>query len=343
MQKLNTKYDLILFYFTRPNDNIELRDNILKLSMSQVYSGQIEDGTYLKRIPKYWKLLKNLRKRRVEKFYFFGADFQFLFPFLRKKKKYLELGDLRLVDAKGLKKWLLDFYEKICLKNLTMLILTSEHHYSDYFEKYISKDNVLILRNKLENHPALNKLKREIVEIAKEDKIKIGLFGFIRYERATDMLLNFMEEHADKYELHISGIPLTKYTTSFMESLQIEHKNVFWYGSYLYPDGLENVYKKAHITFVVYDNYFENVRKAIPNKLYESTLFNKPILAACNTEFGKEVVKKGIGTQIPIDSYTDFETAILKISKEQIEKWSMTMSKIPKDQIFDNSQYLEQI
>ncbi len=93
----------------------------------------------------------------------------------------------------------------------------------------------------------------------------------------------------------------------------------------------------------MYDNSFENVRTSIPNKLYESTLFNKPILAACNTEFGKEVVKNGIGTQIPIDSYTDFETAILKISKERIEKWSINMSKIPEDQSLTNSYYFERI
>ena len=97
------------------------------------------------------------------------------------------------------------------------------------------------------------------------------------------------------------------------------------------------------MTFVVYDNSSQNVRKAISNKLYERTLFNKPILAACNTEFGQEVVKNKIGTQIPIDSYTDLENAILKISKEQIKKWSINMSKIPEDQIFDKGQYLEQI
>ena len=194
MQELNKKYDLILFYFTRTWDNEELRSYFFELSMDQVYFGQIEDGTYLNRIPKYIKLLRNLRKNRTEKFYFFGADFQFLFPFLSNKNIYLELGDLRLVDVKGLKKRLFGYYEKICLKNLTKLILTSEHHYSDYFKKYISKNNVVIIRNKLENHPTLNKLKREIVKIGNEDKIKIGLFGMIRYERATDKILNFIKE-----------------------------------------------------------------------------------------------------------------------------------------------------
>lgn len=97
------------------------------------------------------------------------------------------------------------------------------------------------------------------------------------------------------------------------------------------------------MTFVEYPHSFNNVSKLTPNKLYKSTLFNKPILAACNTEFGKEILKNKIGTQIPIDSYTDFETSILKISIEQIEKWSIKMFKIPEDQIFDNSQYLEQI
>jgi len=343
MQELNKKYDLILFYFKRPSDSEELRPYIFELSMDQVYSGKIEDGKYLNRIPKYIKLLRNLRKNKAERFYFFGADFQFFFPFLSNKKIYLELADLRLADLKWLNKRLIDYYEKICLKNLTKLILTSEHHYSAYFKKYISKNNVVIIRNKLENHPTLNKLEREIVKIGNEDKIKIGLFGMIRYERVTDKILNFIKDHSDKYELHISGIPLTKYTQSFMKSLQTKHENIFWYGSFLYPDGLESIYKKVHMTFVVYDNSFENVRTLIPNKLYESTLFNKPILAACNTEFGKEVVKNRIGTQIPIDSYTDFENAILKISKERIEKWSINMSKIPENQIFDNDQFLEQI
>ncbi len=70
------------------------------------------------------------------------------------------------------------------LKNLTKLILTSEHHYSDYFKNYISKNNVIIIRNKLENHPTLNKLKREIVKIGNEDKIKIGLFGIYKIRKS---------------------------------------------------------------------------------------------------------------------------------------------------------------
>jgi len=81
MQELNKKYDLILFYFTRPSDSEELRSYIFELSMDQVYAGKIEDGKYLNRIPKYIKLLRNLRMNRAEKFYFFGADFNFSFLF----------------------------------------------------------------------------------------------------------------------------------------------------------------------------------------------------------------------------------------------------------------------
>ena len=129
------------------------------------------------------------------------------------------------------------------------------------------------MRNKLPRNMKLVKFNSHTQRIS--DKICIGLFGILRYKRIIEFLLKFIESNSNRYELIIYGKPSGDISYQRLEELG-RKPNIHWMGSYNYPDQLEMIYNKININFVVYDNRYENVRMAIPNKLYESILFNRP-------------------------------------------------------------------
>lgn len=337
---LSKKYDINLYYITRISDNEILRESTFAFVKSANHVATIENGKYINRIFTYFKFLLILKKRATKKIYFFGADFQFFFFFL-KNKIYLEIGDLRIVDMKGLKKKLFTAYDKYSLKHVSKLILTSEHHFSDYYNLYVDNDKVLILRNRLEKNQTLISYDRKLSEI--KEKIKIGLFGMLRYDVPMDFLIEFIIKHKEKYELVIYGIPFGKYSINYLEKLDRHNNNISWNGKYLYPDDLGEIYSKIDLSFVVYDNAFENVKTAIPNKLYESVLFNKPILCGQHTKFAEEVKKYDIGIEIPINNFDSFEKKLLDIGKKEITYYSNKMNKLGFDFIFENDEYVTTI
>lgn len=340
ISQLKNTYSVKLIYLTRPSDNIKLIDSTLNIVDESKKIGVIENKKYLKRVGIYFKLLTYLLKSKNKKTYIFGSDFQIFILFL-KGKKYLEIGDLRVIDLKGFSKIFLTLVDKITLKKIEKLILTSEHHFQIYYKDFITSNKVIIVRNKLEKNDCLINVNRKTVTI--KDKITLGLFGMLRYEKPIDLLIDFIIKNNDNYNLIIYGITVGKYNNLYLEKLSNDYKNILWNGSYLYPDDLEKIYNEIDLNFVVYDTHFQNVKNAIPNKLYESSLFNRPILAANGTLFGDEVEKLNIGKKISIKNYKEFEDSIFKISNEEINHWSKNMNNIGFDEIFENDQYLKNI
>src|SRR5690606_14794762 len=140
------------------------------------------------------------------------------------------------------------------------------YHYKQYYSRFITAEKVLILRNKLPSVKILTDLNIPRVEIT--GKITIGLLGVLRYERVIDLLISFVKQYEEKYNLIIYGKPSGRYDDDYLSYLDANHTNITWNGMYNNPEDLEKIYSKIDINFVVYDNAFNNVRIAIPNKLY---------------------------------------------------------------------------
>src|SRR5690606_38630744 len=188
-------------------------------------------------------------------------DLTFLILFLRGQIIF-EVADLRVVDVKPPMKNVLQFLDKMAVKKVNKLVLTSEYHYKQYYSRLIPTEKILILRNKLPSVKILTDLNIPRVEI--NEKITIGLLGVLRYDRIIDLLISFVKQYAEKFNLIIYGKPSGRYDNAYLSYLDANYSNITWNGMYNNPDDLEKIYSKIDINFVVYDNVFNNVRIAIP-------------------------------------------------------------------------------
>lgn len=323
-----------LYTFQRDNEMMEIKNDVLDIVDEHYCVGEIKDGKIFTRIWYYLKLIKvlGLPLNKKRNYYIFGSDLTFIILFI-KGRIILEVADLRVIDTKSLFKSFLKLLDRIALSKVSKLILTSEHHYSSYYKKYISNDKVMILRNKLPKTSLLTSLSVNPVVI--DNKINIGLFGVLRFERIIDMLILLVKENQQKYNLIIYGKPSGKYNSDHLSSLDAQNNNIFWKGMYNHPEDLSKIYSEIDINFVVYDIAYQNVRIAIPNKLYESVFFKRPILCSTQTAFGQEINKLKIGKTIRTESFAAFSEDILSFGPREIETTSLKMSEIDQSYYFD--------
>ena len=117
----------------------------------------------------------------------------------------------------------------------------------------------------------------------------------------------------------------------------IDNPNVEYQGPFSNPDELEKVYKSIDVNFMVCDTQIQNVRVALPNKLYESIFFTTPILAAEGTQFGEEVLARGLGECLSFVSYEAFQHGLVNIDAHWVRKHQLSCAEVSELGVIDNS------
>ena len=93
--------------------------------------------------------------------------------------------------------------------------------------------------------------------------------------------------------------------------------NVTMNGAYDYEKEISKLYSKIDIVYSVYDTNSKNVRVALPNRLYESIVLNKPIIASKNTKLGEFIESNGIGFLVNDQEKEDLKLLIEKLKKNE--------------------------
>lgn len=297
---------------------------------SVISLGPLSDGRYIKRvlhlIKAYMIIRKSIGRDRNQILYAFSYDCFFLGKLLRLRKSIFEIGDLRISKLSQIL-W------KIVYRLTDKVVLTSEG-FSQNLEK-----GLVLEKNKF--HFIENKLDKKLIDDNRENfleqeigkRIVIGVIGFLRYEKPLRLLVNFVEKYSDKFEIRCFGDG--PYKELFKDS---NLENISYFGPYKGSQDLDRIYKQVDLNFVVYDNESENVRLALPNKLYESIYFLKPILCSENTFLETQVVKRNVGTSLSLNSYSDFSKGLLAISNSMIKKWKEEAFAISKEDLIDHGE-----
>ena len=102
-----------------------------------------------------------------------------------------------------------------------------------------------------------------------------------------------------------------------IQQLSANSEYVEYYGRYNYDTDIANLYSKCDCIYSVYDTAYNNVKYALPNKLYESIYCELPILVADGTYLGELVQKWGVGIKVDSNSLEDL---IIKIKLLQQNK-----------------------
>ena len=129
------------------------------------------------------------------------------------------------------------------------------------------------------------------------------------------------------YTLHVFG-------DGDLGSLISGNERVYLYGPFSNPGDLIKIYDSIDILLINYDSADANVQLALPNKLYEAMLFQKPIICTKHTFLADVVEAKNIG----VSSLLNKNDIVHAINKCASMNYSAIWADIPRDDyVSDNS------
>lgn len=316
--------------------------------------GSISHGSYLKRL---WYLFASLKKIRpgiaeTDVIYTFGLDMLFLGwiskLFVRNKELKLvyEVGDIReiLLGHSFINKFF-RFWEKVLLKAVSLLVVTSEVFYKVYFKKIQKVDNLRyhVIENKIDPNlfPKEDNIRPSKMN---SDVLTIGYFGVLRCERTWEIFKHLVKKAQGKINIYIRGVPgvNTQHQTDEIKDIP----EIIYDGPYLVPNDLEQMYQSVDIVWAAYPYQGEiegNWCWAKTIRFYESCFFSKPVIVQKGTEDCKTVQKYNFGHCLDLSNINNAVENLMSISKDQINNWQQNIRNLPQDIYLLTSEHKELI
>lgn len=271
-----------------------------------------------------YKSLKKLIKIRPDIIHVGLIDMLFIATiyktfFNNKVRIIYEIGDLpKFIINKhtGIKEIIRNFIvylEKKLTKGIDLLILTSPYFWDEYYKKFVEKEKYLYIAN-APSKELFGKFKKKSLG----DRIVIGYVGFVRYKKQILNLIDAVREYKDTFEIYIAGEgPDAKEIRQYIIDTNSEDF-VTMSGPYNYNEDILNIYSKLDIVYSVYDTSFENVKLALPNKLYEAIVCELPMIVAKNTQLEKFVLDYKIGYSVDDQDVEDLKNLLKSIKEKPV-------------------------
>lgn len=235
--------------------------------------------------------------RRKNLVYVTSPD-QALVAILAFRRFIIEYGD---VQALSYKSRVSKFIDKVICKFAHGLVITSPAYFSDYF-KYLgcSDKDICVAENKIPLDVASGLCRsKDRLEFQATDSVlstrmqnnnvivKLGLIGALNRFDIYEIYLRVLKENTD-FALEVYG---DDGNSKFFDGID----RVVFHGPFRNPEDLNKIYNSVDIVLLNYDASDLNVKIALPNKLYESIFFRKPIICTQGTFLAEVVKRKGIG------------------------------------------------
>ncbi len=208
--------------------------------------------------------------------------------------------------------------ERVLLRNLDLLIVSSPAFLREYFEPAqrlgtCSEIDTLIVENKL--LPRSQSIARE-APVAPADAApwRIGWFGMIRCRKSLDYLCDLGRRHPDLLRLMIRGRP--SYTEFADFAGQIAQTPAATFGGAYRPEELGTLYGSVHFNWAI--DFFEegaNSRWLLPNRIYEGGAFDAIPIAVEGTETARWLRCQGIG--VVLSSLSGLEDFLRGLTPER--------------------------
>lgn len=206
-----------------------------------------------------------------------------------------EVADLHqlIVDPpKSPVRWAAQCYliheDRRCAKEADLLIVTSPQYIDKYFHAFVPAEKTMYIPN-VPNLEAFRGYQKKV----RGEPLVVGYIGGIRYKRQMRNLLTAAKRCGVK--LMIAGFE--------NEPVEIEplckgNPDIEWVGRFDFNSQASALYGKCDLMYSVYDADMENVRVALPNKLYESVYCEMPIIVAKGTYLAEIVSQWGVGVAV---------------------------------------------
>ena len=264
-----------------------------------------------------YKALKHIKRLKPKCLYVANVDMLMIakiYSFGRKNKPNIiyEIADLNKLIAdeqkgllgKGARK-ILTYLERHLCKEISILIVTSEKFFENYYSNFIPKSKLLFMPNVPDLRVFENYSRK------KTGRFTIGFIGAVRYKNQMKMLINVAEKC--NVDILFAGAGLD----NEIEVICKEKSFVSYYGKYNYDKEISNLYEKVDCVYAVYDADLNNVKIALPNKLYESIYCELPIIVSKCTYLAELVEKMNVGVAVSHKDSQDLINVLIKLSTDK--------------------------
>lgn len=218
-------------------------------------------------------------------------------------------------EVKGIRKIFSEFVEKVLIRYIDALSLTSEGHAVWYKKKY-NLSNVWVIRNcpnaKKSAANSINIFRKKF-KIPKEDLLFLYQ-GAIAKQRGTDLLMRVFSKLTHNKHIVFLGFG------SNLEQLLEYEKNFpnIHYHQAVSPDELHIFTACADVGIHMMDDSCVNHLYALPNKPMEYMNAGIPAIVSDLPEMGRLIRDSGAGWVVPVNDELALEQLINSLSRTEI-------------------------
>jgi glycosyltransferase involved in cell wall biosynthesis len=218
------------------------------------------------------------------------------------------IADPQRSPAKKIVRFGLIRLEKNLCRKIHSLVLTSNKFYDHYYSQFVPQNKVL----EMPNIPNLEAFKayRKITH----DFFTIGFIGGIRYLNQLKMLVNATEKTGTK--VFVAGTGFRPGDEEALLQYCEGKEHVEFYGRYDYHREVASLYERCDCIYAVYDTSLNNVKIALPNKLYESIYCELPIIVAKGTYLAELATKQNVGVAVSDQNEDELVQVIQRLSTD---------------------------
>lgn len=207
--------------------------------------------------------------------------------------------------SKILTKKILYILERVGLRVVDRLIVTSESFWEVYYKRLVPKESVIFLPNTPQETIFKGYKAKE------QGRFKIGFIGKVRYKKQLKLLIDATERADIDVLIAGNGVDLNEVTEYCKEK---HHVRI--YGPYNYDKEIAYLYGEIDCVFSMYDTTLQNVRIALPNRLYEAAICGLPLIVSKGTELSNIVEKENIGIAVDVDDIHGLTKALVKLKDD---------------------------
>ena len=149
------------------------------------------------------------------------------------------------------------------------------------------------------------------VPSGRHENFTVGYFGWVRYLEQLNNLLD--ASAAIGCKVVIAGSDNSG--DGFRERCR-SLENVEYLGPFSYEEDIASLYGMVDCVYSVYDADMFNVRVALPNKLYEAIVAQKPVIVAKGTYLSELVETMGVGISVRHDDAEDVARGLHELKDE---------------------------
>jgi Glycosyltransferase len=198
------------------------------------------------------------------------------------------------------------YADRRCCENIDLLIVTSQKYVERYFGAFVPAEKIMYFPNV----PDLNAF-REYHKKRNREPFRVGFIGDIRYPQQMKNLIT-AAKRCDM-EVLFAGF---EQGGNEIENLCKEYSKGEWFGKFDFKKQGAMLYEKCDVIYSVYDADMENVRVALPNKLYEAVYCEVPIIVAKNTYLADIVEEWDVGVAVDHRSPDELIKVLHRLSND---------------------------